>query len=89
VVHGTRQFELAAVVQRFRQQLEQATSNGYVGLRANGSSAWLQRTDSTTFGEYEKRLDDAIADTKMIVVCSFSLQDSNSTLVFDAARAIS
>ncbi|HTE76673.1 MAG TPA: MEDS domain-containing protein [Xanthobacteraceae bacterium] len=83
--HG--KFELAAVVQRFREQLEQATSNGYVGLRANGSSAWLQRTDLTTFGEYEKRLDDAIADTKMIVVCSFSLQDSNSALVFDAARA--
>jgi MEDS: MEthanogen/methylotroph, DcmR Sensory domain len=83
--HG--KFELATVVQQFHAQLEQATANGFVGLRANGSSAWLQRTDSTTFGEYEKRLDDAIAETKMIVVCSFSLQDSNSALVFDAARA--
>jgi hypothetical protein len=36
--------------------------------------------------EYEKKLDDLIADEKMIVVCSFSLQDSDSALVLDAAR---
>lgn len=79
-------FELAAVVQRFRAQLEKAISNGYVGLRANGTSAWLQKTDSTAFRELERKLDEAIAGTKMIVVCSFSLQDSDSTLVLDAAR---
>jgi DNA-binding CsgD family transcriptional regulator len=79
-------FELAAVVKRFRGKLEEAISKGYVGLRANGSSAWLQRADSMAFSEYERKLDDLIADEKMIVVCSFSLQDSDSTLVLDAAR---
>ena len=79
-------FELAAVVERFREKLKQAISKGYVGLRANGSSAWLQRADSITFSEYEKKLDDLIADEKMIVVCSFSLQESDSALVLDAAR---
>jgi MEDS: MEthanogen/methylotroph, DcmR Sensory domain len=79
-------FELVAVTERFREKLKEAISKGYVGLRANGSSAWLQRADSMAFSEYEKKLDDLIADEKMIVVCSFSLQDSDSALVLDAAR---
>jgi DNA-binding CsgD family transcriptional regulator len=78
--------ELAAVIERFRGKLEEAISKGYVGLRANGSSAWLQRADSIAFTEYERRLDDLIADEKMIVVCSFSLQECDSALVLDAAR---
>jgi DNA-binding CsgD family transcriptional regulator len=79
-------FEITAVVERFREKLEGAMSKGYVGLRANGSSAWLQRADSKAFSEYEKKLDDLIADEKMVVVCSFSLQESDSTLVLDAVR---
>jgi hypothetical protein len=64
-------FEHVAVTERFREKLKEAISKGYVGLRANGSSAWLQRADSMAFSEYEKKLDDLIADEKMIVVCSF------------------
>jgi DNA-binding CsgD family transcriptional regulator len=78
--------ELAAIIERFREKLEAAISKGYAGLRANGSSAWLQRADSIAFSEYEKKLDELIADEKMIVVCSFSLQESDSALVLDAAR---
>jgi hypothetical protein len=33
-------FELVAVTERFREKLKEAISKGYVGLRANGSSAW-------------------------------------------------
>jgi hypothetical protein len=79
-------FELSAVTERFREKLEQAISKGYLGLRANGSSAWLRRVDSITFCECQKKLDDLIADERMIVVCSFSLQESDSALVLDAAR---
>ena len=79
-------FELATVIERFRQKTEEAISKGYAGLRVNGSSAWLQKADSTAFNELEKKLDNLIADEKMIVVCSFSLQESDSALVLDAAR---
>jgi DNA-binding CsgD family transcriptional regulator len=79
-------FDLAIVIERFRQKTEEAISKGYVGLRANGSSAWLQEANPITFGELEKKLDDLIADQKMIVVCCFALRDSNSAQVLDAAR---
>jgi DNA-binding CsgD family transcriptional regulator len=78
-------FELAALVEQFRMKLEQAISKGYLGLRANGSSVWLHEVNPITFGEYEKRLDDLIADKKMIVVCSFALREASAALVLDAA----
>jgi DNA-binding CsgD family transcriptional regulator len=83
---GGGKFKLATVVERWREKTKQAISKGYVGLRANGSSAWLQEADSKTFAEYEKKLDDLIADEKMIVVCPFPLQESDSAQVLDAAR---
>jgi DNA-binding CsgD family transcriptional regulator len=79
-------FELAAVVERFRRKLEEAISKGYVGLRANGSSAWLHEVNPIKFGEYERKLDGLIADKRMIVVCSFSLKESSSAQILDAAR---
>jgi DNA-binding CsgD family transcriptional regulator len=79
-------FETAAVVQRFREKLEDAISRGYAGLRVNGSPAWLHTADPTTFRNFEKKLDELIAGEKMIVVCSFPLRDSDATLVLDAAR---
>jgi DNA-binding CsgD family transcriptional regulator len=79
-------FETAAVVQRFRVKLEDAISRGYAGLRVNGSPAWLHAADPTTFRDFERKLDELIAGEKMIVVCSFSLSDSDATLVLDAAR---
>src|ERR1700687_3470746 len=49
-------FELAAVIERWREKTKQAISKGYVGLRANGSSAWLHKGETITFGEYVKKL---------------------------------
>jgi DNA-binding CsgD family transcriptional regulator len=79
-------FETAAVVQRFREKLEDAISRGYAGLRVNGSPAWLHTADPTIFRNFERKLDELIAGEKMIVVCSFPLRDSDATLVLDAAR---
>jgi len=79
-------FELASVIERFREKTAAVISEGYVGLRANGSSAWLQRADSIAFSKYERKLDELIADEKMIVVCSFCLRETSSAQVLDAAR---
>jgi DNA-binding CsgD family transcriptional regulator len=76
--------ELAAVVERFHERLRAAISKGYVGLRANGSAAALQKTKRLS--EFEKELDDLIADEKMILLCSFPLEESSSSAVLDAVR---
>ena len=79
-------FEIAAVIERLHKKLREAISKGYVGLRVNGSGASLQKVDLKRFNEYEKELDDRIADEKTIVLCSFPLEESSSAAVLHAAR---
>ena len=79
-------FDFAAVVERFDKKLREAISKGYVGLRVNGSGASLQKAGSKRFTEYEKALDNRIADEKTIILCSFALEESASSAVIDAAR---
>jgi DNA-binding CsgD family transcriptional regulator len=74
----------AAVVERFRKKLRAAISGGYVGLRANGGAVTFQKTKRLS--ELEKQLDDLTADEKMILLCSFPLEESTSSAVLDAAR---
>ena len=74
----------AAVVERFRKKLRAAISEGYVGLRANGGAVTFQKTKRLS--ELEKQLDDLTADKKMILLCSFPLEESTSSAVLDAAR---
>ena len=79
-------FEISAILERFLKKLREAISKGYVGLRVNGSGASLQKVDSKRFNEYEKALDDRIADEKIIALCSFPLEESRSSAVLHAAR---
>ena len=76
--------EPAAVVERFHKKLRAAISRGYVGLRANGRAAALQKTKR--LGELEKEVDNLIAVEKMILLCSFPLEESGSSAVLDAVR---
>lgn len=78
--------EIAAVLERFHKKLREAISKDYVGLRVNGSGASLRKVGSKQFNEYEKGLDNRIADENMIVLCSFPLEESSSSAVLHAAR---
>ncbi len=77
--------EIDTALDRFHEKLREAISKGYVGLRVNGSAASLQN-NSKRFNEYEKELDDRIANEKMIVLCSYPLEESSSSAVLHAAR---
>jgi len=79
-------FDIATVLERFHKKLSEATSKGHVGLRVNGSAASLRKVDSKRFNEYEKALDERIADEKIIVLCSFPMEESSSAAVLHAAR---
>lgn len=76
--------EPAVVVERFHKKLRAAISKGYVGLRANGRAAALQKTKRLS--ELEKEIDGLIADEKMILLCSFPLEECSSSAVLDATR---
>lgn len=80
------EWDFKHVITRMNQMLEQALARGYVGLRGNGSSAWLQRELPNGFQHYEAALDEAVAGKPLIVLCTFPLADVTGADLLDAAE---
>src|SRR4029079_2255593 len=55
-------------------------------MRVNGDEWWLDPTEWSAFGEYEIALDDAVAGTRMIVLCAYPLSHRTAAEVLDVAR---
>lgn len=79
-------FDLQAIISRFKDKCRQALSRGYAGVRIEGSSAWLAMKESGQFSEFENELDQLVADERMIVLCSFPLRESGANEILSAAR---
>ena len=60
--------------------------NGFSGMRANASEAWLQEKHWRDFSEYEEKLDEWIANKRMIVFCSYPLATGKAAAILDVAR---
>jgi PAS domain S-box-containing protein len=71
----------------WERKLTQALSNGFAGMRANGSTAWLQEEVWRDFLAYEEKLNEWLADKRMLVVCSYPLATGSAAAVLDVAQA--
>jgi DNA-binding CsgD family transcriptional regulator len=74
-------------IERIHEKLRQALARGYIGLRVNGSSAWLQRERPDAFRTYETALDAAVAGQPLIVLCTFPLMQATATDLLDVAES--
>jgi DNA-binding CsgD family transcriptional regulator len=79
-------FDVPTVVNRLSDKRREALSRGYAGLRVNKSSSWLHKENPQQFSAFEKELAALIANERLIVLCTFSLQESGANHVLDAAR---
>jgi len=75
------------VIDGWNEKLADALVKGYSGLRANGNEAWLTDENRRDFIQYEKTLDEKLADQRMIVLCSYPLSSSSAAQVFDVGNA--
>ena len=80
-------FDPQYVIKGWQEKLDHALSRGYAGMRVNGIEAWLTKRDWKDFSEYEKELNDLIANQKMIVLCTYPLEKSDASEIFDVARS--
>ena len=78
-------FEVRKVMDLLSAKRERANVNGLSGMRLNGSTAWLQKRSGPDFQSFELALDEAIADRRVIVLCSFPLDDSKAGEMLAAA----
>jgi len=74
------------VLNGWKQKLADALAKGYAGLRANGNEAWLTEENWKAFSEYEKTLDENLADQRMIVLCSYPVTGSTAAQIFDVVK---
>jgi PAS domain S-box-containing protein len=74
------------VLDGWNEKLADALAKGYAGLRGNGNEAWLTEENRKDFIQYEKTLDEKLADQRMIVLCSYPLSSSSAAQIFDVVN---
>ena len=72
------QFDLKRITGGWSEKLSSALIKGYEGMRVSGNAFWMETKHWKEFCEYEQELDRALADQKMIVMCTYSLHASRS-----------
>ncbi|MDX6446949.1 MAG: formate hydrogenlyase transcriptional activator [Blastocatellia bacterium] len=80
------ELDLESVVSYLSEKLADARRNGYEGMRANANEAWLTKDQWKEFSRYERKLNEIIANQRMIVLCSYPLTDSGAAEIFDVVH---
>jgi DNA-binding CsgD family transcriptional regulator len=81
------QFDLQRITGGWQAKLDQALKRGFDGMRVSGNAFWIKTNYWKEFTEYEHELDRSLDDQKMIVMCTYSLQESRAVDILDVARA--
>ena len=84
---GGDEFQLQRITGGWWAKLNDALARGYDGLRISGNAFWIEFNEWNEFDEYEQELDRSLADEKMIVMCTYSLDATRSVDILDVARA--
>src|SRR5712672_3438213 len=84
-LHGGA-FNLGRVAGGWLKKLARASARGYAGVRVTGDTAWLEKKDWKDFYEYEKRLNDIVANQRLAVLCTYPLAACGADEVLDVVR---
>jgi C4-dicarboxylate-specific signal transduction histidine kinase len=79
-------FDLERVTAGWHQKLANASARGYAGMRVTGDTAWLAKKDWKDFCEYEHRLNDAVANQRLAVLCTYPLATCGAIEILDVVR---
>jgi DNA-binding CsgD family transcriptional regulator len=80
-------FNIQGVIDGWGEKLTQALAKGYAGMRVNGNEAWLTKENWKKFSRYEEKLNNVIANQRIIVLCTYLLDLLRAAEVFDVTDA--
>ena len=83
---GGGNFDSVGVINRWKEKLDHALAKGYAGMRVHGNEAWLTETDWKNFLAYEERLNETLANQRIIVLCTYPLGARRAGEIFDVAH---
>jgi PAS domain S-box-containing protein len=79
-------FDLNRVINGWNEKLARASARGYAGVRVTGDTAWLEKKDWKDFCEYEESLNQAIANQRLTVLCTYPLAACGAAEILDVVR---
>lgn len=79
-------FDLNRVIAGWNEKLARASSRGYAGVRVTGDTAWLEKQDWKNFCEYEESLNQAVANQRLAVLCTYPLAACGAAEILDVVR---
>ena len=79
-------FDLNRVIGGWSEKLARAAARGYDGVRVTGDTAWLESKDWRSFCEYEESLNQAVANQRLAVLCTYPLAACGAAEILDVVR---
>ncbi|MGZ4909018.1 MAG: MEDS domain-containing protein, partial [Halobacteriota archaeon] len=79
-------FDPDRVTHGWIEKEQEALNRGFEGLRLAGNTAWIERSLSDTFTDYEAAVNDVITEHRMIAVCPYSVEKCTGNDVIDVIR---
>ncbi len=79
-------FEQDRVLAGWVAKLEDALARGCAGLRLTGNTFWLEKSDWTSFAEYEAAVDGVLGQYRMLALCTYALDRCGASEVADVIR---
>jgi C4-dicarboxylate-specific signal transduction histidine kinase len=79
-------FDLNKVINGWNEKLSRASAKGYAGVRVTGDTAWLEKKDWKDFCEYEEALNQAVANQRLAVLCTYRLGACGAAEILDVVR---
>src|SRR5437867_12912236 len=79
-------FDLTRVIHGWNEKLARALASGYAGVRVTGDTAWLEKKDWKDFCDYEESLNEAIANQRLAVLCTYPIAACGAAEILDVVR---
>jgi DNA-binding CsgD family transcriptional regulator len=80
-------FDLVRIMNNWSMRLDRALARGYEGLRVTGNAFWFDARLWQTFCDYEREIENSLAEKRMIVMCTYPLEKCGAAEIFDVVSA--
>ena len=80
------EFRPETVLKGWADKMESAAARGFDGLRIAGNTFWLQQRDWADFAAYEEAVNSVLSRSRIIALCTYSLDLCGVRTVIDVIR---
>ncbi len=76
-------FNMQRVLNAWADQLNQALSSGFAGMRVTGNMSGFEKEDWRKVADYEREVNEAIGKYRMLAICSYCIDECRTSEIID------